>query len=173
MAKKKNKIKFDNSISYDSDYKKIIITTVVVLVFLGAFYFITVAILNKDDSSSKDTTKTDATEVEVQSSEILVGTSFSVKDSEYLVAYYDTTDEDINSNMQNAVSTYRNASKEIYLYTVDMSNGLNKPYVSDSSNSTASSASELAINGPTLIKFSDNKIVDYIEGVYEIADYLK
>lgn len=173
MAKKKNKIKIDNSVSYDSNYKKIIITTVVVLVFLVAFYFITVAILNKEDSSKSSSTKKDTGEVEIQSNEILVGTSFSIKDSEYLVVYYDTTDDAINGKIQNAVSTYRNASKDVNLYTVNMSDGLNKSYVSESGNSMASNASELAINGPTLIKFKDSEIVDYVEGVDRIVDYLK
>ena len=103
----------------------------------------------------------------------MVGTSFSIKDSEYLVVYYDTTDDAINGKIQNAVSTYRNASKDVNLYTVNMSDGLNKSYVSESGNSMASNASELAINGPTLIKFKDSEIVDYVEGVDRIVDYLK
>ena len=37
----------------------------------------------------------------------------------------------------------------------------------------AKDASEMKISGPTLIKFNNNKIDDYIEGKDEITDYLK
>lgn len=172
MAKKNNKkVKFESSSSFDGEYKKIIIITLVVLAFLVAFYFITVAILDKGDSSTKNI-NTDE-EVEIQYKEILVGTSFSMKDSSYLVVYYDTTDEENASTISSAISTYRTNNKDSHIYYVDMSNALNKSFVSEESNSSAGSASELKINGPTLINFSDGKIVEYVEGTEKIVDYLK
>ena len=59
------------------------------------------------------------------------------------------------------------------IYYVDMSNALNKKFASDTGNSSATKADELKINGPTLIRFANNKIVEYVEGVEKIADYLK
>ena len=169
MAKKKNKnkIKFENS-SMNDDYQKIIITTVIVLAVLVAFYFITVAIL--DDSSSKSDNSGKVTEI--QYNEILVGTSFSMKESNYLVVYYDTTSDD-NTEIATAISTYRSNNKDSKIYYVDMSNALNKKFVSDTGNSSATKADELKINGPTLIRFANDKIVEYVEGVEKIADYLK
>lgn len=172
MAKKNNKkVKFESS-SFDGEYKKILIITLVVLAFLVMFYFITVAILGKGDSSTKNDTNKDET-VEIQYQEILVGTSFSMKDSSYLVVYYDTTDEDNASNIASAISTYRTNNKDSHIYYVDMNNALNKSFVSEESNSSASDASELKINGPTLINFADGKIVEYVEGADKILDYLK
>ena len=62
--------------------------------------------------------------------------------------------------------------KDSHIYYVDMNNALNKSFVSDESNSSASSAEELKINGPTLINFADGKIVEYVEGKDRIIDYL-
>ena len=60
MAKKNNKkVKIESSSSFDGEYKKIVIITLSVLAFLAAFYFITVTILNKGDSSAKNNTKKD------------------------------------------------------------------------------------------------------------------
>ena len=44
--------------------------------------------------------------------------------------------------------------------------------VEDESNKNPSSAEELSINGPTLIKVREKKSVDYIEGIDAITDYL-
>lgn len=172
MAKKNNKkVKIESSSSFNGEYKKIVIITLSVLAFLAAFYFITVAILNKDDNSTKNDTNKD-TEVEIQYKEILVGTSFSMKDSSYLVVYYNTTDKDNASDISSAISTYRTNNKDSHIYYVDMNNALNKNFVSGESNSSASSAEELKINGPTLINFADGKIVEYVEGKDRIIDYL-
>ncbi len=171
---KKNKIKFEGSAFGSPEVKKVVITTSVVLIVFACFYFLTVAILNKDtDASSTDTdSSSDTSEVEIQHEEILLGSSFSIKDSQYLVVYYDTNDDDLSS-LTSAISTYRSGSKELSLYTVNMGDGLNKGFISDASNKEATKASELSISGPSLIKFSNNKIDTYIEGMDEIIDYLE
>lgn len=95
-----------------------------------------------------------------------------MKDSSYLVVYYNTTDKDNASDISSAISTYRTNNKDSHIYYVDMNNALNKSFVSDEGNSSASSAEELKINGPTLINFADGKIVEYVEGKDRIIDYL-
>ena len=173
MAKKNNKkIKIESSRSIEGEYKKNIQISLVVFAFLATFYFITVTILNNGDSSAKNNTKKD-TGVEIQYKEILVGTSFSMKDSSYLVVYYNTTDKDNASDISSDISTYRTNNKDSHIYYVDMNEAHNKGFVSEESNSSASSADELKINGPTLINFADGKIVEYVEGKDRILDYLK
>lgn len=141
-----------------------------VLVFLGLFYLLTVFILNKD---SKDNSKdNDNNSVQIQHEEILIGTSFSISDSEYYVLYYDVNDEDISSDMALLVSNYRSKNADITLYTVNMSDALNSAFKNEEGNREATKASELAIAGPTLIKFADGKIGEYIEGVDNISDTL-
>ena len=52
-------------------------------------------------------------------------------------------------------------------------NPFNKKYVTDGeSNKNPTKASEFLINGATLIKVNDNKVVDYIEGYDSINNYL-
>ncbi len=172
--KKKKKIKVEENISFDSsEIKKVVITTSVVLIFFACFYFLTVAIVNKDekkDDTADSSSKTN--EVEIQHKEILLGSSFSIKDDQYLVVYYDTTDDDLSS-LTSAISTYRSSSKDVNLYTVDMGDGLNKGFVGETPNKKATKASELSISGPTIIKFTDNKISTYIEGMDKVIEYLE
>lgn len=167
MTKKNNVKKNIEKLEMSSEAKNLIIVTVVVLAFLALFYFVTVIIL---DNGDKKNTGTD--EVEVQHKEVLVGTSFSIKDSNYYVFYYETGDDEISSDASSLVSKYRSSNKDIYLYTVDMSNALNQGAKSDSSNSSATNASELKISGPTLIKFTDGAIAQYVEGMDAIEEIL-
>lgn len=170
IKKEKNSVQHNfSNYELSSEVKSLIIVSVVVLLFFVLFYFITVIILDKDNNSNKNETD----EVVVQHKEILVGTSFSMKDPEYYVLYYETGDDDINVDMSSLVSKYRSANSDIYLYTVDMSNAFNAGFKSDESNRSATNASELKICGPTLIKFVDGKIDRYIEGIDEIAEILK
>lgn len=161
----------NNSLKHElsSEVKSLIIVSVAVLLFFGLFYLITVIILDKDNHSKEN----ELEEVEVQHKEILVGTSFSVKADEYYVLYYETKNEDVSSDMYSLVSSYRSSNSSVYLYTVDMSNALNASFKSDEANRSASKASELKISGPTLIKFVDGKINNYVEGIDEITAILK
>ena len=161
----------NNSLKHElsSEVKSLIIVSVAVLLFFGLFYLITVIILDKDNHSKEN----EPEEVEVQHKEILVGTSFSVKADEYYVLYYETKNEDVSSDMYSLVSSYRSSNSSVYLYTVDMSNALNASFKSDEANRSASKASELKISGPTLIKFVDGKINNYVEGIDEITAILK
>ena len=52
----------------------------------------------------------------------------------------------------------------------DLSEGLNRDYRSDVSNSNATNASELKISGTTLVHFKDGKIVEFITD--NISEYL-
>lgn len=176
MAKNKNK-KIEKNIKKDiekkgvsTEVKQLLAITVAVLLFLGLFYFLTVVILDDDTDTKTDDNNT---EVEVQFDEILIGKSFSLRDSEYYVLYYETDDEDISSDMASLVSAYRSSTKDLYLYTVDMSNALNSQFIADEANEDADKASELKINGPTLIKFVDGEIDEYIDGVDDITAELE
>ena len=49
----------------------------------------------------------------------------------------------------------------------------NAKYAGEKSNKKATKPSELQINGITLIKIKNGRIVDYIEGSDKIEEYLK
>lgn len=135
-----------------------------VLLFLSIFYFLTIMIVSND---SKDNEKE---ETAIQYEKILAGSSFNMKDTEYLVVYYDTSDTEL-ADLAEAVYNYGYLKGA--LYTVDMGDGFNKKYIADDkSNSKPEAITDLAIKGPTLIRFVDGNCVEYIEGVDSIISYL-
>lgn len=141
----------------------------VALVFL-AFYLLTVYITNSRTTKKKNT---ETEEEKVSSSEILLGRSFAMSDDEYLVLYYDSSKEEEASTCEELFTNYEAAHGEKSIYFVDMNRGFNKAHqTEDESNKNPSSAEELSINGPTLIKVREKKSVDYIEGIDAITDYL-
>ena len=172
---KQERKKINNVSVTDSDiWSKAIIVCVIICVFC-AFYFLTVFI-SKDDSSSTNSNSSNKKTTEttnISYDEILLGRSFSMEDGEYLVLYYDKDNSDLSSEMSSALSTYNNKDSHLNVYTVDMSDALNSSFTSDEANHDAKDVSEMKISGPTLIKFNNNKIDDYIEGKDEITDYLK
>lgn len=167
-----NNIKIGNN-SNSREVKKILTMTLIVLAFFGLFYLLTLWILNKDISLSNSNNDKKG-EVEIQNEEILVGTSFSMSDEEYLVLYYDVDADEEESTWSSLVTQYRSANKDLNLYTVDLSNAFNKHFVTDEEgNSSAVNASELKLKNPTLIKFVDGKISEYIDNQEDITAYLK
>ena len=125
-----------------------------VVLFILCFYILTVYITNKNNTDGSDSVKT----VEISKDEIILGRSLSMGKDDYYVAYYESN----NETMKEIVSHYIGIAK---IYKVDMSSAFNKKYATDSeSNKNPTKVSEFKINGPTLIKVSKNKVVEYIEG---------
>ncbi|MBR3049462.1 MAG: hypothetical protein IKG58_02780 [Bacilli bacterium] len=150
------------------EFHKIIRLLCVVLIVLGIFFLLTTYITNKKTKTNK---KND--DVEIGYQEILLGNSFNVSDGEYLVLYYDMSNSDLNSKMSTLINDYESKNLPLYIYTVNMSNRFNKKYASSESNSNPTKVSELSIAGPTLIKFTDRTVDEYIEGYDSIKEYLK
>ncbi len=182
-ALKKERKKIDSVGMIGPDISgKIIVVCIIICVFC-AFYFLTVFISKDSSSSSSNSSNTSTTSSSSSSNSlssstsisydnIVIGRSFSMEDSTYLVLYYDGSDSDLSSTVSTLVSTYKNKDSHLPIYKVDMSDGLNKNYSSDDSNTNPSSVEDMHINGLTLIKFVDNKVDEYIEGQDSISDYL-
>ena len=164
--KKKNTVAEEVKTTSDNTLNKIIIGLMVICI-LGLFYLLTVYITNKNTDKPDTEEKTESS-VSFNYDEILVGKAFSMSDSDYVVVLYDPS----ISAVAEAVSTYKGSEDHLPIYTVDMTNTFNKKYVSEESNTTPSKASELSINGPTLLRITNNSLVDYIEGEEEINNYL-
>jgi len=134
-----------------------------VLLFILAFYGLTLYITGKNSDEVKEEKK----EVEISREEIIVGRSLSMSKDDYYVLYYDDTN---STTYDEIIKKY---TKSISLYKVNMSNGFNKKYVTDGeSNKSPSKVSEFKINGPTLIKVSKNKVIEYVEGEEAIRTIL-
>lgn len=169
-TKKTNLKKIESVGGFDGDIKGKIITVICILLFFGAFYLLTLYITNKNSDKTDDN---EEKVVNISYDTIMLGRSLSMSNGEYLVIYYDKSNEDINSTYSSLVSTYKTKDEHLTIYTVDMSNGFNKKYVTDGeSNKNPESVDAMSINGPTLIKVNENKVVEYIEGQDAISSYL-
>ena len=169
--KKKEEIKKEESkkiedVNNSPSVKGIIRTFIIVALVFGFFYLLTYILVG--DFGTKEDTKEETT---IQYDEILAGSSFSMNTSKYLVVYYDFDDED-TSKVLNAIYTYESKEDALKVYTVDLGNALNKNSVADTSNKNPKDATELAINGTTIIRFRDGMVREYIEGTDKVVDYL-
>ena len=149
----------------DLKLKSVITTIVSVLIFIGAFYL---CILGMDwlGTFDKGYTKPSKEETTISYENILIGTSFNRKESEYFVIY-----DDYTKNKYPYTNNIVSEKAKLPVYKVDMSKGENATYVSDTSNSNAKNASELKINDITLIRFKNGSIVKYITGSDKIEEY--
>lgn len=160
----------ENEIEATDDLFKKFTTVVCVIIFIGLFYLLAVHITNKNSTTSY-TKNTGTTYIDYE--EILLGSTFNRKPSEYIVVYYDKSNEEEYTTIYDKITEYSSKDDSLAIYSVDMSNQFNKEYATDEeSNKTPSDASELKINGTTLIKISKGKVVEYIEGTNSVSDYL-
>lgn len=97
---------------------------------------------------------------------ILAGQSFSRAPEKYYVVFYEF-DEEVD-----LTTTISNLSSGAKIYKVDLGSAMNKNVINDKSNPKASEASELQINGTTLIVIENNKNIEYIEGTEKVTNYL-
>lgn len=177
MAKKKNKKeleKIEKTGSFDGDILNKIYIVLGIIIFFCLFYLLTLYITKKNSDTSKDNNNQEAVETVIDYEDIIIGRSLSMSDGDYLVLYYDKEDEDIASDYASLVSEYKANVQHMIIYTVNMGNSFNKSYTTTGeANKNPESVSDMKINGPTLIKVSGKKVVEYIEGKEEISNYLK
>ena len=145
-----------------SEVKKTIIIILVAAVLLVGMYFLTTAILSKDNEKEK------ITENAIQYDEILAGESFN-QNGVYYVIYYDSTDE--YSTISSLISSYQLNNTDTKLYSVDLSNGMNKKYITDGDIVT-SDASSLRVKDNTLLKFNNGEVSEVITDTSEITNFL-
>ena len=169
---KENK-KIENVVTNEKDIWGVVFLVFAVIIFLGLFYLLTLYITHKNstDSSSDDTKTEESTTISYD--KILIGNSLSMSDDDYYVLFYDTSDEDISNVYSDLYNNYKNNTEHLTIYYVDMGSAFNKGYTTDGdSNKNPSNEAEFLINGPTLIKVSGNKVVEYIEGRDDITNAL-
>ena len=146
------------------EIKRVIIISLVILIVLVGIYFLTEVILNKEDDDSDK-----VTENAIQYEEILAGESFNQSEDKYYVIYYDSTDD--YSSISSLISSYQMNDNEVKLYSVDLSNGMNKSYVTDG-NVVTTNANSLRVKANTLLEFTSKKVTDVITDNDEIIDIL-
>ncbi len=142
----------------------------IIIIIFCLFYFVTFLITRDDTKKEEDNTNTDSG---FSYTEIMVGRSFSIDEGDYYVLYYDSTDDEISSTYRSMMNTYKGKENALAIYSVNMGDGLNKKYAADVSNPNPTAASEIQINGPTLIHFSNHSVIEYIEGEDAIKSHLE
>ena len=166
-TKKRNDSKKIENIKSGIDFNNTIFLIAGILLFLFAFYLLTLYITNKHSDKKEEE---EPTTVEISNEKILVGSILSMSKEDYLVLCYEFSADNADT-YNNLYTTASSTGQKIY--KVNMSDALNKKYKTESeSNKNPTKESEFLINGPTLIKVSNNSVVDYIEGEEAIANYL-
>ncbi len=171
-AKKNKKVIGKTPAHYNEDVMKMIKIGVIVIACFAIIYFVTAFINGEFSNKNND----DEQEVEIQKEEILMGETFEKDDSEYMIMYYDFTDELYSNLYSMLVETYKAKENAIPMYKVDLSTNFSKKYMvkeGESSNKNPTSLSNLKINGATLIRINNKKVTKYIEGKDNIKNYIK
>lgn len=151
--------------SFSNETSKIIKCIIIVAVIFAVMYGITVLILkNAPYEYTKEDVKTS-----IQYDEILAGTVFQKKDSEYFVLFYHA---DSDSKYMDMVSDYQAKDSHLPIYYVNLDNKMNSSVLSEESNKEANDASELKIKDVTLIRFKEGKIDEYIDDSSKISEAL-
>ncbi|MDD6245034.1 MAG: hypothetical protein PUB03_05190 [bacterium] len=160
-----NKGYYNNSNEMQGAGKRVVIIIICGLLLLLFMYFLTTRILSKEVTKRRK--QEQVTESTIQYDKILAGESFTVDNEEYYVVYYDSTDTELAST----ISSYQADTKDIKLYSVDLSDGMNKKYRTDGDVDT-SSIENLKVKNPTLIHFKSKEVVDVLTDQDEIKNYL-
>ena len=170
--KEKNINKIEHETTMDSSIKNKIFIVIGILVFLLAFYLLTLYITNKNNPKKDDTDTKE--KITFSYDEILLGRSLSMQDDEYLVLFYDKSDEKQSEIYDQLYNDYKNKEEHLSIYYVDMSSGLNKKFsTTEESNKNPSDVSDFLINGPTLIRINNHIVQDYYEGEESIKSIIQ
>ncbi len=148
----------------------LIIIIMIVIAVLSCVYLFSRAFISKDLFKKKEDTKTKETtkNVEFDYSKIIVGELLNREYSEYYVLVFDSTD-DMAFDYENMLSAYNKGK----IYQIDLSEGFNKKYKSETSNPNAKTINELKFGKLTLIKVKNGSIVKYLEDKAAIRSELK
>ena len=166
--KKRERNKYDPTITKDDAFKSTLKVTIGVLVFLGVMYVCVVGMEKLGLFQAGYTAPTSSNSIDYEY--INAGTVFTRSEKTYYVMFDDYSTS-ISYDMY--IDTLLNKLENANVYKVDMSKKENSKFASTTSNKKADNANELKINGRTLIKISNGKIKDYVEGSSNIEEYLK
>lgn len=166
-TKKRERNKYDPTMTKEDTFKSGSRVLIGVIVFLGVMYLCVLGMEKLGVFQAGYTAPQKETKIDYEY--INIGTIFNRSEGTYYVMFDDYSSS-ISYDMY--INTLLDESEKT-VYKVDMSKKENSKYASSESNKKASSVNDLRINGKTLIKVSNGKIKDYIEGSDNIEAYLK
>lgn len=145
---------------------KFILILVGVALVTALLYFVSSRYLIKDGVTETN----EPAEEEIEYTNVTGGTLFNRPEETYYVMVYDTKGND---------APYYNALMRTFsilkgkVYTMDLSEEMNKQYIKEESNKDASKPSELSLKDPTLIKIENGKISKYLDTKEDIEKEMK
>lgn len=156
----------------NEDYKKFITFIIVLIVIIGLFALLFIfngKYVTKDYFQKKTTTTT--TEASYDPTLLTVSNLFTVKDEDYYVMFYDTSEETTSFLYEGLVVSY---SGDTPLYSVDLNSAMNKKYYNPKgeANTSPTKSSEVLVTGPTLMHIKKKKVTEYITNREEIIKVL-
>ena len=132
---------------------------------MSIIYLVTALFITKelDWFNKKDNATTENQNI---SNSILASAIFKQSEIEYYVYFYDFNEE--KNSITDIVNSKLAGDK---VYKVNTTSAMNSNYIGETGNKNAKTLEELKVVAPTLIKISNNVIVEYYEG-NEITDKL-
>lgn len=166
-AKKVNKNKVTYRTSEQDEMIKFVVVILVVLLCVGGIYLFTRAFVTKDLFTDNDNNSEVVQEGTVNYDVAIMGQLLNRPYKQYYAVIYDSTG-DYASDMYTLVTNYTKLENHKHIYTIDLSNELNKSYYdAENVNKKATSVSEMKVGDITLVKVKNGKIEKYI------VDYAK
>ena len=171
MRKIKQKQIKEQPVTLDDNYqaKNMFIIIIIIVVLLVPLYFITTLVLNNNKEEKQPVT--DNNPVEIQTEKILVGQLLNRNNSSYYVIAYNKDNKMINLFNQ-YLDDYKKKEEHLNIYKIDLDDGLNKNYISETTNIT-DDLKDLKLSDTTLFKIVDGKINSYYVGNNDVIDALK
>ena len=148
--------------------KQFLITLIIVIIGVVGIYLLTKYVVKKDNATNNSSTTEEKNYIDPNTA--IVGTMLNKSSDAYYVIIYDKT-KDNATTYYSLVSTYKAKEKALKVYTVDLSNSLNKKYIAtdNKTNPKATNLEDLKFGEVTLLKVKNNKITE----AYETTDAIK
>lgn len=166
-AIKQEKIKINYNTEESNEIKRFLIVILIVLCLAGCIYLITRAFITKDLFDNKSTEE-EPFVGEINNNAAIFGTMLNRSESSYYVAIYDCVEGEYIYDMSSMISSYNTKEGHLHLYTIDLSDYLNKNYYDpENVNVNAKTLDEIKVGDITLIKVTTDK-----KGNKQISKYL-
>lgn len=168
---KKSKVIERNKANYNENLITGVKIFGILILILGIIYIGTAIATGEIKFNDEEETE----EVTIQNEEILAGSTFKMQEKDYIVLYYDYTMASAGV-YDMLYSNYASSQNDLpKMYKVDLSKGFNKGYLTDQDklNKKPTSADELELKNPTLIRIKNHKVVKFITSKDEIKKYIE
>lgn len=158
MQKNKKNSKNSKNYSQEIEVGNLFKIILIILIVFGIFYIFTYY-LQKNKSETNNLNNNTNHITIIQYDEILIGDSLNQSESDYYVLYVKKAD--YNARYKEYLSRYNNDNKFYYSLIDD---GLNRNFISDTSNLNVDNIADLRISDTSLLKISNGKIVETYDG---------